>query len=117
MKRFTLIELLVVIAIIGILASLLLPVLGKARETSRQAVCTNNLKQLTMAANIYVDDSNKNKYGLLVRGFQTQYSLGNNQYPRTVLKGYDVMCNHKWDEAYKGYTKNKKNKDNNNSTN
>jgi prepilin-type N-terminal cleavage/methylation domain-containing protein/prepilin-type processing-associated H-X9-DG protein len=56
-KKFTLIELLVVIAIIGILASLLLPVLGKARERSRAAVCVSNLKQQGFAMQMYVDDN------------------------------------------------------------
>ena len=46
MKKFTLIELLVVIAIIGILASFLLPVLSKARKTSKVAVSSSNLKQI-----------------------------------------------------------------------
>ena len=55
-KRFTLIELLVVIAIISILASLLLPALRSARESSRRAVCKSNLRQIGLGMNMYAGD-------------------------------------------------------------
>ncbi|MBU4488461.1 MAG: prepilin-type N-terminal cleavage/methylation domain-containing protein [Candidatus Omnitrophica bacterium] len=78
-QAFTLIELLVVIAIIGVIAALLVPALGRARESARTAMCANNLRQIGLAMHMYADDNNSSL---------PPYAIGADYWFATFLSSY-----------------------------
>jgi prepilin-type N-terminal cleavage/methylation domain-containing protein len=82
---FTLIELLVVIAIIATLAALLLPVLGRAKESGRGAVCMSNLRQAGIALQLYTQENNNRLPFMRDRSLTTSNELPS---PELVLSNH-----------------------------
>jgi len=80
-RAFTLIELMVVIAIVATLAAMLLPALGRAKEMGRRIHCLNNLKQLGLALQMYIDEHN----GLLPPREHP------NRWPQRLFDGYQDL--------------------------
>ena len=95
-RAFTLIELLVVIAIIGILAALLFPVFGRARENARRASCQSNLKQIGLGLLQYSQDYDEI---LVADWYSSTNSPGNTYAPGQTQVGY------KWMDAAYSYIK------------
>ena len=55
-------------------------------------------EQLT--AYLYLENADRNKYGSLYTSLSSQYSLSNNQYPKTIISATNVLSNHRFDQAY-----------------
>lgn len=87
-EAFTLIELLVVIAIIAILAAILMPVLATAKAKAVQTQCLNNLKQVGVACQMYMDENNDYCPGPLDRGVQAGYNYTSTTMPVWYLYSY-----------------------------
>jgi|ERR1043166_1622879 prepilin-type N-terminal cleavage/methylation domain-containing protein len=86
-QGFTLIELLVVMAIISILASMLLPTLGRSKEQARAIQCVNNLRQMAISIKLYADDSGRMPPASIVDPVD-----GRTKSTRSTLGGFDPIA-------------------------
>ena len=84
-RAFTLLELLVVIAVIGMLAALLLPALGRAKQEGKRTSCASNLRQVNLAIRLYADDWSDS---LPVLPATNPYPNGVGAYYKQLVKGY-----------------------------
>lgn len=97
-RAFTLIELLTVIAIIGILAAILIPVVGSVRESAKSSVCQSNLRQWHTALMLYANDNEDRLVAVRYRNADnTPLPPGPAQFWSGVLAFYMDLVPPVWD--------------------
>jgi prepilin-type N-terminal cleavage/methylation domain-containing protein/prepilin-type processing-associated H-X9-DG protein len=87
-KAFTLIELLTVIAIIGILAALIIPTVGKVRQSAKSGQCLSNLRQMGMALHLYASENKGRFPRVKINASPTTGIVSDNVYWYSVVTPY-----------------------------